>query len=204
MKHIASVALALLTVAAPAMSYSYAIDPISDGSLYVCDGCNVVSDGAYVLVSGYIQGDVKFSSSSITGPVAAVFLTLNPYGLPLFGKEVAVYGYGTAIGQLDVTDADAGAFLGTLVLPDNLGFGQDAFFDVTSFVNSTTAPYLAFNLRTIGTDVFSSLEYNYGHPSQLVVTTVVSEPAGLSLVLTGLAVSLSFAMVSARKQRQAT
>ena len=93
------------------------IDPTSDGSLYTCAGCNVVSEGAYVLVSGYIQGAVKFSSDSIVGTVTRAFLTLNPYGLPLFGPVVEVYGYGTAIGQLDETDANAGTFLGLLLLP---------------------------------------------------------------------------------------
>lgn len=162
------------------------INPTSDGSLYVCAGCNVVSDGAYVLASGYIQGAIKFSSASITGRVAQAILSLNPYALPLFGTNVDVYGYGTTIGRLDVTDADSGAFLGTLVLPSNLGFGQDAFFDVTAFVVSTNAPFLAFNLRTANTDVFSSIEYNYGHPSQLLVTTVVPEPTTYMLLLAGL------------------
>lgn len=129
-------------------------------------------------MSGYIRGLVKFSTASIAGPVGQALLTLNPYGLPLFGPNVDVYGYGTDIGALDASDADAGTLLGTLVLPPDLGFGEDAFFDVTSFVAATKAPYLAFNLRTVdgGTDVFSSLEYNNGHPSQLLVTTRVPEP----------------------------
>lgn len=161
------------------------INPTSDGSLYVCSGCNVVSDGAYVLTAGYIQGAVKFSSAPIAGGhVTQAFLTLNPYGLPLWGNEVAVYGYGTTEGQLTVADADAGTYLGTLTLPPNLGYGQDAFFDVTAFVASTQAPYLAFNLRSEGSNVFSSLEYNYGHPAQLVVT--VPEAGSTSLALGGL------------------
>ena len=167
------------------------ISPTSDGSLYVCANCNVVSDGTYVLVSGYIEGLVKFSTASITGPVGEALLALNPYALPLFGPNVDVYGYGTTIGTLDLSDANAGTLLGTLVLPPSLGFGQVAFFDVTSFVAATNAPYLAFNLRTVagGTDVFSSLEYNYGHPAQLTVTLTpapVREPTSLLLLGTGL------------------
>jgi hypothetical protein len=162
------------------------INPTSDGSLYTCATCNVVSDGAYVLTFDYIQGEVKFSSAAITGAITQAFFTLNPYGLPLFGPNVDVYGYGTSIGQLDVTDANAGTFLGTLVLPANLGFGQDAFFDVTAFVANTQAPFLAFNLRSTGPDVFSSLEYNYGHPSQLLIATAVPEPASTALLLIGL------------------
>ena len=161
------------------------INPTSDGSLYVCDGCNTVSDGAYVLTSGYIQGAIKFSSAAITGTVTNAMLTLNPYGLPLGGSTVDIYGYGTTIGLLENADASAGAFLGTLTLPSDLGYGQDAFFDVTSFVANNTSPFIAFNLRSINTNVFSSLEYNYGHPSQLLVTSV-PEPSSIALMVTGL------------------
>ena len=69
----------------------------------------------------------------------------------------------------------------------DLGFGEDVYFDVTSFVAGTNAPFLAFNLRTTDTDVFSSLEFNYGHPSQLLVTTTaIAEPAPLALLFAGL------------------
>jgi hypothetical protein len=172
---------ALLTVQVEATT----INPASDGSLYVCSGCNTVSDGAYVLVGGYIQGDIKFSTSLINGTVTQAFLTLNPYGLPLWGSAVDVYGFATNIGQLSTSDANAGMFLGTLNLPSNLGYGQDVFFDVTSFVSQTHSDFLGFNLRSTGTDVFSSLEYNYGHPSQLVVT-MVPEPSQLALMMIGL------------------
>lgn len=158
------------------------INPTSDGSLYTCDTCNVVSDGHYVLASGYIQGAVKFSSASISGTVTQALLALNPYAMPLHGPSVDIYGYGTTIGPLDVSDANAGTFIGTLILPPDLNFGQDAFFDVTAFVEDTNAPFLSFNLRTTGTDVFSSLEYNYGHPSQLIVTLATPEPSTLLLL----------------------
>lgn len=188
---IVSAAIAAFVCLSPAISHavpSLTLNPTSDGSLYTCEGCNVVSDDAYVLVSGYIQGAVKFSSALITGTVTRAFLTLNPYGLPLFGERVDVYGYGTTIGQLDVTDANAGTFLGTLVLPPDLGYGQDAFFDVTAFLVNATAPFLAFNLRSTDTDVFSSLEYNYGHPSQLLITFAVPEPPLAALLVTALLV----------------
>jgi len=175
---------------APSHAAPVIVDPTSDGSLYTCSGCNVVADDAYVLIDGYIQGAVKFSSAALAGTITQAILTLNPYALPLFGTEVDVYGYGTGIGQLDDTDANAGTFLGTLVLPANLGYGEDAFFDVTSFVANTHAPFLAFNLRSVGTDVFSSLEYNYGHPSQLLITTAVPEPASIALLFIGLCFAL--------------
>jgi hypothetical protein len=185
---ILTLVFAAFALTSPATSHggTLVIDPTSDGSLYVCPGCNVVSEGAYVLVAGYIQGDVKFASNSISGTIAQVLLSLNPYALPLFGSEVAIYGYGTSIGALDESDADAGVLLGTLVLPANLGYGEDVYFDVTSFVAGTNAPFLAFNLRTTDVDVFSSIEYNYGHAAQLLVTTAITEPAPVALLFAGL------------------
>ncbi len=185
----AVLALALCWGTINASAAPITIDPTSDGSLYVCENCNVVSDDAYVLVSGYIQGAIKFSSAPITGPIGQAFLTLNPYGLPL-GPTVDVYGYGSSNGQLEESDADAGTFLGTLTLPPDLGFGEDAFFDVTSFLLNVSAPYIAFNLRSDDTDVFSSLEHNYGHPSQLLITlaqTVPEPSSGLGLLVAALA-----------------
>ena len=174
------------------------LNPTSDGSLYTCAGCSVVSDGAYVLTSGYIQGAVKFSSATIEAPVTQALLTLNPYGLPLFGPELSIYGYGTAIGPLDISDANAGQLIGVFTLPEGLGYGQDAYFDVTTFVSSTVAPYLAFNIRSVGTNVFSSLEYNYGHPSQLHITTAVPEASVFQLLTVGL-LALALRMRSPRR-----
>lgn len=181
----ATLSLACLGSVAAEASVITTINPTSDGSLYTCGGCNVVSDGAYVLTSGYIQGAVKFATLPASGIVTSAVLSLNPYGLPLWGPNVDVYGYGTSIGALHTSDANAGTFLGTLVLPANLGYGQDAFFDVTNFVRSISAPYIAFNLRSVGTNVFSSLEYNYGHPAQLTVTTI-PEPMTIALLGFGL------------------
>jgi len=185
--------IAIAAMAAAAASFTPAaeaavtvtLNPSSDGSLYTCAGCNAVSDGDYLMASGYIQGAVKFASAPIHGTVTQALLSVNPYGLPLWGSDVAVYGYGTADGQLVAADANAGTFLGTLHLPANLGYGQDAFFDVTGFVAAAHAPYLAFNLRSSGTDVFSSLEYNYGHAAQLLVSSV-PEPSQPSMLAAGL------------------
>ena len=184
--------IAIAAMAAAAASFTPAadaatltLDPTSDGSLYTCAGCNIVADGAYLMASGYIQGAVKFSSAPIHGTVTQALLSVNLYGLPLWGSDVAVYGYGTTQGQLVADDANAGTFLGTLHLPANLGYGQDAFFDVTGFVAATHAPYLAFNLRSSGTDVFSSLEYNDGHAAQLLVSSV-PEPSQPALLAAGL------------------
>jgi hypothetical protein len=162
------------------------INPTSDGALYTCSGCNTVSDGQYLLSSGYIQGAAKFSTSTIAGAVTKAFLTVNPYGLPLWDKTVDIYAYGTEIGQLVKADANAGTFLGTMILPDDLGYGKDAYFEVTNFLASLTNTYAAFNLRSSGTNTFSSLEYNYGHPAQLKVSYDVPEPSAIFLLLCGL------------------
>ena len=196
----ATLSLALLEdpVAAFADPVQTVVEPTSDGSLYLCAGCNTVSDGDYVLASGYIHGDVKFSMASLQGPQSQVLFTLNPYGEPLWGKDVAIYGFASSIAALDASDATAGTYLGTLVLPDNLGYGQDASFDVTAFVNGVHSPYVGFDLRTTNVDVFSSLEYNYGHPSELLATAgpaaAVPEPANASLMLAGMLGPLGLAM----------
>lgn len=181
----------LLASAAVVEASVIAIDPSDDGSLYTCDGCNVVSDDAYVLVSGYIQGEIKFPTAPIRGPIVQALLSVNPYALPLFGPIVDVYGYGTPSGQIDASDANAGSLLGHWTLPA-LNFGQDAFFDVTDLVRGVATPYVAFNLRTPSgdTDVFSSLEFNYGHASRLTVTTAAAVPEAPTLALLALALAI--------------
>src|SRR6266436_4320632 len=65
---IASIAFAAVVCCNTEASFgatAFIINPTSDGSLYTCDTCNVVSDGAYVATGGYIQGAVKFSSAPI-------------------------------------------------------------------------------------------------------------------------------------------
>lgn len=166
-----------------------AINPSDDAALYTCSGCVPVSNGGYLLVSGYIQGAVKFPTSSISGTVTQAKLTVNPYGLPLWGLSVDVYGFTSSSGLIDAASANAGTYLGTWMLPANLGYGQDAYFDVTGFVAANaSASYLGFNLRTPdgGTDVFSSIEYNYGHPSQLLVTVSAVTDSFPPAVPTGL------------------
>jgi MYXO-CTERM domain-containing protein len=188
MKAVFATATIAISAAFAAPSHAATIDltlnPSSDGSLYTCAGCNTVSEGAYLMASGTIQGAVKFSSAQVASQVASAFLTVNPYGLPLWDSTVDVYGYGTETGTLVAADANAGTFLGTLVLPANLGYGQDASFDVSDFIRATQASFYAFNLRSDSTDVFSSLEYNYGHPAQLLLSYAtpvdVPEPAGLA------------------------
>jgi len=163
------------------------INPSGDGSLYTCSDCNVVDTGAYVLVADGIQGDVKFSTAAIPEAIDQALLELNPYGLPLWAPDVDVYGFTSGDGSVDASDVNAGVYLGTLVLPADLGSGEDAFFDVTSFVEQNAgATFLGFNLRSAdGPDVFSSTSYNYGQPPQLDITAT-PEPCTLILFLSGI------------------
>lgn len=187
-------ALATLQAAAPASAAQTIVKPTSDGTVFACDGCNGVSEGAYVTLTSTGQGEIKFSMAELHARQSEVLLAINPYGEPLWGKHVDVYGTGTSTPQLVNADVDTGTFLGTLVLPDGLGFGQDATFDVTNFINGVHAPYVAFNLRSDGLDLFSSIEYNYGHPSELLATAAaVPEPANASLMLAGLMATASLA-----------
>ena len=165
---------ALASLCTLASAANFQITPSSDGSLYVCDGCSVVSDGDYVLVSGNVQGAIKFPTAAFAGAgkVKKATLSVNAYGLPLWDLTVDVYGYGTAQGALEAADANAGQLLGTLTITAGAGYGEPLLFDVTTLVRKVKAPYVAFNLRTdAGTDIFSSLEYNYGSPSVLIVKT---------------------------------
>lgn len=157
--------------------------PTSDGSLYVCNGCNTTPSLSYVLVSGYIQGDIKFAASDIPKDISQAFLELNPYGLPLWGPTVAVYGYGSNSGTINISDANTGSFLGNFNLPSDLGYGQIASFDVTRFVQENSSPYIGFDLISTGTDVFSSSEYNYGNPPELETISAVPLPGAAAMFI---------------------
>jgi hypothetical protein len=112
-------------------------------------------------------------------------LSINPYSEPVWIKQVAVYAYQSNNNQIAFSDYNAGVFLGNWSLPAVYNFRQDAFFDVTQFMQGVSSPFVCFNLRPVapsaGADLFSSLEYNYGHPSQLIITPI-PEPATLLLV----------------------
>ena len=160
------------------------IDPSDDGSIYSNGN---VSNSAYLMASGSIQAVVEFSLNGVSSSVSNAQLSINPYGLPLWDKTVDIFGYSSNDGILTSSDYNAGTLLGTLTLRDDLTYGEDSFFDVTSFINSVSSNYVGFNLRTTGTDVFSSLEYNYGHSAQLSIENVdVPEPSTLAIMLLGL------------------
>src|SRR4051812_10287506 len=109
---ISAAAFALLAAASPIALHAAptltTVNPTSDGSLYVCSGCIVVQNDAYLMAAGYIQGAVKFAARTVNGHITKALLSLNPYGMPLWDKTLEIYGYGTAEGQLTLADADAG------------------------------------------------------------------------------------------------
>ena len=156
--------------------------PVTDGTIY---STNTAITNQYIATSSSLRGALEFAALD-TSKFASFQLALNPYALPLGDLTVAIYGYGNADGAITGDDYNAGTLLGTLTLPVNLGYGQDAFFDATDFVRNVPGEFFGFNLRTdSGGDTFSSLEYNYGKPSRLVVT-VVPEPSTCALlVMTG-------------------
>ncbi len=171
------------------------IDPVADGSIYTCDSCNPVANDAYVLAAGYIQGVVEFSLAQVNQPIESAIFSLNPYALPLFGETMELYGYASTDGVLTAADGFAGVFLGLWDLPV-LGYGQDTYFDVSNFLSTINSPYVGFNIRSYsGTNLFSSLEYNYGHPSQLTVAFApepVPEPSTFILLSAGIISLIAF------------
>ena len=160
------------------------INPTNDG--YIHPNGSVNTSG-YVMVTDSYRGIIVFSTSQITKEVTHATLSINPYGMPVWIKQLAVSAYQRNDSEIVTSDYDAGVFLGYWLLPEVYTYGQDAFFDVTQFMQEVSSPFVGFNLRaatTGSTDVFSSLEYNYGHPSQLTIA-LVPEPATLVLLALG-------------------
>ena len=164
------------------------INPTSDGSIYNWNGTLTVFSDFYVQAAsngGIWQGIIKFPMSSINEPSSRVLLSVNPYGTPVDSKALQVYGFSSNNSQLNATDYDAGALLENWYLPTTLSWGQDAYLDVTQFVQNASGPYVCFNLRSSGIFQLCSLSYKYDHPSQLTVTTV-PEPSSILALLCGI------------------
>jgi hypothetical protein len=160
------------------------INPSDDG--WADDGYWVYTHDYVEVTAGGYCGEIEFPMAAVPQPISQATLSVNPYGLPLPVTTIAVYGYPDTDGRITAADWNVGTFLGNWSLPTNLAYGQDVFFDVTTFLRNVSSPYVGFNLRPVsggGADVFSSLEYNYGHPSQLTVTSI---PEPSTVVLLGI------------------
>lgn len=178
---VCTVAILFCTISARAdIPYDVTINPVNDASVT----SNGIVNSVYAIDAAR-QAIVKFSTSQISGSVMQASLTVNPYSMPLQCFQIGVYGYQSNNGDITSSDNNAGIFLGNWILPATLGYGEDAFFDVTQFMQTVSSPFVSFNLRSTngGSDQFSSLEYNYGHPSQLTVT--IPEPATIMLLSLG-------------------
>jgi hypothetical protein len=190
----------LLLPAAPTLSLAatVAIAPADDGFIQL--GRGVVTDSYLFIVEPRdgepedreARGIVEFPTSEYDAVITNALISVNPYGLPLWLPEMYVYGYESDNGQLDLDDWASGELIGTWTLPSNLGFGEEAFFDVTNFLRSVRSPYVGFRLEGLpveqlfySANVFSSLEY--GKPSQLIVDSLVPEPSTALLMGLGLA-----------------
>lgn len=191
---ISLLAAAIFAAVCNAQFVSFRINPVDDGSIYGLETGNVVIRDGYVLASGSIRGAMVFEAPKVS--FSTISLALNPYGLPVWDLAVKVYGYATSLSTIQAGDYNKGTFLGTLHIAQNIGFGQDSLLDVTDFVKSvsSTSSYFGFTLVTNGTDVFSSLEYNLGHPSGLVGFTPVPEPSTNMLMAFGLGLVLCVVM----------
>jgi len=158
------------------------INPSDDGAVY---SSGSVDNAGYFMSHSSCRGVVEFPLSSIEGIVEEAILSVNPYGLPIWDDTIELYGYKSSDGVLTTADYNAGNFLGVWTLPQDLNYGQDVFYDVTDFISNVDSPFVGFNLRTSDVAILSSLEYNYGHPAQLRISTI-PEPATLSLLGLGL------------------
>lgn len=179
-----AIASALTAGMAQAQTPSTTINPSSDGTFY--SGYTLYEQSS-VYSSNSDIGAIKFSTSSISAPVHRATLALTTDSYPSEATNVRIYGYGSYLEKLQREDIYEATFLGTLTLstdPANW-WAHTYFFDVSNFVQNTAAPYLGFLLRADHFVAFSSLEHNYGYPSQLSVQTV-PEPSAYALLLAGL------------------
>jgi hypothetical protein len=171
-------AFALISICSPrvvdAQIMGWRLSPADDGSIYSSGA--IITNG-YLSVSASKRGVIEFSLPAVDATVDQALLTVSPYATPVSSNPLEIYGYQDYDGYVGSDDYDAGILIGNWSLPINLGFGQDASFDVTDFMKGVSSPYVGFNLRLPqgGADVLCSNEYYYqpyGHPSQLIVSYV--------------------------------
>lgn len=171
-------AVGLSCIVANASAFgSIVINPTDDAFLRN----SINRDMAIVVMRDYrpggIQGAIKFSTDQISGPIAEAYLALSLFVDASYAPVLEVYGMTSSSSVIDVTDFNAGTFLGTMELPEHLLRGEDIALDVTGFMTSINSPYVGFSVRSQYSQLtaLSSLEQNVGHPAQLHVT-LVPEP----------------------------
>jgi hypothetical protein len=122
----------------------------------------------------YGYGVIEFPFKDIRhDKIDSALIAVNPYGLPLHALVLNVYGYESKNGRVDLSDFSAGVLLGQWELPADLDYAEETFFDVTAFLRTVKTKFVGFRLESptpTEYDLFSSLEYNYGTPSRLIVT----------------------------------
>lgn len=141
------------------------ITTVSEGAIYnLPPNSSVTNTGVYN--GSYIDGDIKFSAQPMSKPVSNAILKVWEIGTPIWEPNVQVFGFGSNVKALDITDIGAGSLIGTMDVSS--GFGT---LDITSFVNSMNSPYLGFRLVTPGLlgDAFGS--HALGHPSEISFTS---------------------------------
>jgi hypothetical protein len=150
------------------------IAPVDDRCIYNDGSYNLVVDNGYVLADGYIEGALDFAKASLP-TTGNLFLEVNPYGEPNTATSVSVYGLSNAASTIQPSDWGTGVYVGSFANVSSLGYGQEDLLNITSFVQSSSGPYVEFLLEGNGGDaLFSSLENNYGTPSGIIATPELS------------------------------
>jgi hypothetical protein len=169
----------------PTVQTNYIL-PVSCATVY--SSGSVLTSIALTLGSS-TQGGLEFAAFDAS-QCSSVLLELSPYGLPLFGPTVGVYGFDGASGTLMASNYNSGTLVGMWTLPAGLNYGQAATFDVTAFVKSVKGPYFGFMLQAVG-DVFCSTSMNYGLPPELFALSL-PKPPKLAATRTGNQVIISW------------
>ena len=183
----------LLALCTTASAVPIVVNPSDDGRVtptYVVRTDYVIAgDG-----ETFGRGIIEFSTAGFLGHVESALLSVTAYGLPAWSPTIHVYGYESTDGRVALNDYSKGASLGEWTLGD-MEYGKDVFFDVSAFLAGVRTPFAGFVLQGLfnpvigstGYDVLSSLEQNYGHPAQLIVTTTTTVPESDPLPLALLA-----------------
>jgi hypothetical protein len=165
------------------------IQPVDDGEIFNNQPYypNSAAKYGYVGVDGSrIQGALIFPSFD-SSVYTTIYLALKVYAVPLHGSSLYISGFDDASdGVFSASDYGRGTLLGTLYFPSPslVTWDDTLLYDVTTFVQSTTADYFGILLSAPngGGGTFSSLEFNYGQPSGLLA---IPEPTSIVFLIYG-------------------